>query len=92
MESSDKTLTRFLLDLPEISEETLGMLREMCQNPDRHVLLPSAFKEVALANFGSPSRAIVGFTTLREIVNMRPPARASALQTLLDLTTHSGKP
>jgi hypothetical protein len=36
-------------------------------------------------------RAIAGVTTLRDIINLRPPARDAALQILLDLTTHPGK-
>ncbi|KAJ9126629.1 hypothetical protein QFC24_001658 [Naganishia onofrii] len=32
--------------------------------------------------------AIAGVTTLRDIINLRPPARDAALQILLDLTTH----
>ena len=32
-----------------------------------------------------------GFSTLRELVSLRPPLRNNALQILLALTTHPGK-
>lgn len=33
----------------------------------------------------------IGFTSLRELVALRPPVRTEAMKILLDLTTHSGR-
>ncbi|WVQ74393.1 hypothetical protein IAR50_003994 [Cryptococcus sp. DSM 104548] len=38
-----------------------------------------------------PEKAVVGFTVLRDIVESRPPVRAQALQTLLELCTHTDR-
>ncbi|KIJ55664.1 hypothetical protein M422DRAFT_63678 [Sphaerobolus stellatus SS14] len=53
--------------------------------------LPDGILDMLREFCSNPDRTQVGFLTLREFVTLRPPLRARALKTLLDLTTHPDK-
>lgn len=81
----DKAFARFLLDLPSVPPDVLGLLRDLSVDPDKYVRVFFCHNSVRAIN-----RMHVGFTSLREFVLERPSLRAEALQVLLELTTHPG--
>jgi symplekin len=43
LDGKDKTFSRFLLDLPSVSADVLGLLRELCVDAEKYVLFISVF-------------------------------------------------
>jgi symplekin len=91
LDGKDRKLSRFLLDLPSVPLEVLGLLRDLCVDAGRYVI------RIVLVTCGgftmacdSPDRMQVGFSTLRGFVIQRPSLRTDSLNILLELTTHFG--
>lgn len=38
MDGKDRTFSRFLLDLPSVPADVLGLLRDLCADAERHVV------------------------------------------------------
>ncbi|KAG0227402.1 hypothetical protein BGW41_003838, partial [Actinomortierella wolfii] len=66
----DRGFIRFLLEVPELPDDAVDMIKRYCEEPPR---------------------AQLGFTCLRDIINLRPPSRARALSILLGYTSNSDK-
>ena len=88
LDGKDRTFSRFLLDLPTVPGDVLGLLRDLCVDSTRYLV--SLISVIFVSHLKSPDRMQVGFTTLRGLVIQRPSMRTSALNVLLELTTHPG--
>ncbi|KAF9942183.1 hypothetical protein BGZ67_002820 [Mortierella alpina] len=71
----------------QLDAKDRGLTRFLLEVPE----LPDGAVDVIQKYCDDPTRAQVGITCLRDVVNLRPPSRLRALQILLDYTAHPEK-
>jgi hypothetical protein len=93
----DRIFTQFLLDVPELFEDAVDRIKIFCNDPDRlmhiHIFLKAVFytfKSIILF-YLIFHRSSLGFTTLSELIELRPPARPFCLKILLAYCLHKGR-
>lgn len=89
VDAKDKAFARFLIDLPAVPSNIFTLLRELCVDTEMCVSRISV-NDIYRVDDDMHISMPVGFTSLRELVTLRPPVRGEAMKLLLDLTTHPG--
>jgi len=94
----DHIFTQFLLDVPELFEDAVDRIKIFCNDPDRWVYIsrliyktsPKLIMLFYIKIFFYFYRSSLGFATLSELIELRPPARPFCLKILLAYCLHKG--
>lgn len=92
LEPKDRTFTKFLIDVPEITGEAVGrVVRGYCEDSERW----GFFLGVGCGGFelnfcGGFFRMQLGIVTLRDLITYRPAVREECLLMLLEFSLHKG--